>query len=135
MGTHIEAIRTHFGTQNIPSLPGNGDSQLVVQMRGEKREMIYATIIAEDHEDNIAVRLWGIAEVPEERRGAALEALNTLNKSMRWCKFLIDDDGDVIGAVDAVVTPETIGPVTLEVLMRCAHIIDEQGHLIDEALA
>lgn len=133
MGTHINAIRAHLDTMSVPSTP-SGEEQLVVQIRGNKFAPITATIIAEDSEENIGIRFWNMPKVPAERRGEVLEALNTINKSLRWCKFLIDNDEEIVAAIDAVVTAQTIGPIAHELLMRGAYVVDDASQTFLPAL-
>lgn len=135
MGTHAEAIRTYFETQGVKLIPGESPDQYIARIAGMKRELMFATIIASDEEQNVAVRFWGLGQVTDTNRAAVLEAINQVNMTMRWCKLLIDADGDIIGAADAVVGPATIGPVTYEVFMRCAHILDDTAEILQDALA
>lgn len=134
MGTHIDAVRSYFNTQSVQTEAGNGDDQLVVRVMGPYGNSVIVTVIAEDDVDNVAVRVWGIAKVPPERRAEALETINQINNDTRWCFLYIDNDGDVMGAADAVVTPQTIGPVTYEVTMRSCYIMDAHAAKIHQAI-
>lgn len=64
--------------------------------------------------------------VPKGKLLEALDAVNTINKTYRWTRFYVDpEDGRVMSQVDAVVNPDTVGPVVRELIIRTTNIADD----------
>ena len=84
-------------------------------------------IVGADNED-IALRCWTICNVPADKRNKMLDVVNKLNCDYRWYYFYIDSDEEVCAGCDAVITPDTIGPVARELAFRGANIIDDDAY-------
>ena len=55
---------------------------------------------------------------------AALVKLNEINKSYRWVKFYMSDEGEISADCDAVIQPGSVGPECLEITIRMSNIIE-----------
>ena len=72
--------------------------------------------------------------VPKDQRARMRLFLHELNHSRRWYHFYLDKEGGVVAACDAVVTPETAGPVGMELIRRGVYAVDENYPILMKAL-
>lgn len=83
-------------------------------------------VILDDDGDSLQVGAMLPVKVPEGKLPAALMAVNEANRAYRWISFSLDlDDGTILGQVDAVVEPSTVGAETFELIMRTCNIVDD----------
>ena len=75
-----------------------------------------------------------IANVPVEKTASALLALNECNHLFRWVKFYLDEDNDVIANTDLIFTAQNAGEACIEIVLRCASIIDDAYPRIMKAI-
>lgn len=66
-----------------------------------------------------------IAHVPENKAGAALQAINAANVNYRWLTFFLDSDSDIVASGDQVLAPNVVGDTCFELLNRTLSICDE----------
>ena len=89
----------------------------------------------EDRND-VQIRIAGIlCKVEKEKRPAILEACNRINSEMRFLKFYLDKDGDVMGQADlpAAVSEDCVGECCFELFVRGMQILDRCYHYFPEA--
>lgn len=84
----------------------------------------------------VQIRVNGLLnKARQEKRGSILEACNSINKQMRFLKFYLDDDGDVL--CDADLPDQTgedcVGDSCTELFLRGIRILDDCYHYIPEA--
>ena len=82
------------------------------------------------------IRIAGIlCKVEKEKRPAILEACNRINSEMRFLKFYLDKDGDVMGQADlpAAVSEDCVGECCFELFVRGMQILDRCYHYFPEA--
>ena len=76
-------------------------------------------------EHTVTIRVDALAKVPIDRAYDVRDQLNELNVHYRWIKLIINKDSDICLLIDAIVTPETAGPVCVELMVRTMKIVDE----------
>lgn len=59
---------------------------------------------------------------------------NLLNSKVRWAKFYLDDDFDMVVDCDAIVDSDTVGEECTSLIMRIVNIVDEAYPTIMKAL-
>lgn len=69
-----------------------------------------------------------------EKNLKGLITCNLLNSKVRWAKFYLDDDFDVIVDCDAIVESDTVGEECTSLIMRIVNIVDEAYPTIMKAL-
>lgn len=69
-----------------------------------------------------------------EKNLKGLIVCNALNQKLRWVKFYLDEESDLIAECDAIVDPETVGEECLSLILKIVHIVDESYPLIMKAL-
>lgn len=80
--------------------------------------------ISKDNDNDVAVRVFGLVRVDDEKRIKLLPVINSLNVKYRYAKFVCDNDGDINVEYDYPVkcTPtESAG----EIVARFVNIIKE----------
>ena len=86
---------------------------------------LHIFVVFEDEEDSRPYFLSkGIVTFPEEKTLNALLLVNKLNNQFRWAKFHLDDEGDIIVRMDAIVSDESAGEEIWELIGRMSGIID-----------
>ena len=90
----------------------------------------------DDDRNDVQIRIAGIlCKVEKEKRAAILEACNRINSEMRFLKFYLDKDGDVMGQADlpAAVSEDCVGECCFELFVRGMQILDRCYHYFPEA--
>ncbi len=90
--------------------------------------------ISSDDDNDVAVRVYSLITVDEDKRPQVMKALNDLNRRFRFIKFVCDDDGDVNVEYDFLVNAENIPASAREMVIRLVKIIDESYPEIMKAL-
>lgn len=88
-------------------------------------------------ENDVQIRLFGLMhKVPDGKRAALLEACNRVNREMRYYKFFLDKDGDLIGQGDvpAKISEGDIGECCFEMFIRAIQILTKCYHYFPEAM-
>ena len=92
---------------------------------------------SQDEERNdVQIRIAGLmCKVEKEKRAAILEACNRINSEMRFLKFYLDRDGDVMGQADlpAAIGEDCVGECCFELFVRGMQILDKCYRYIPEA--
>lgn len=68
------------------------------------------------------------------RQLKGLLACNLLNSKVRWVKFYLDDDDNVIADCDAIVDSDTVGEECLSLIRRIVGIVDDAYPIIMKTL-
>ncbi len=89
--------------------------------------LVMARFFSSDDDNDVAVRVFGIINVKEEKRQQMLQQINAANCKMRYIKFLLDEDGDVNAEYDfpAKLADEQVGEVAVEIFIRLMKILDD----------
>ena len=72
--------------------------------------------------------------VPADKITDLLLVCNSLNTQLKWFKFYIDDDNDLMIQDDAIITPETAAAECFELLARRVNIMKEVKPTIMRAI-
>lgn len=81
-------------------------------------------VFGEDGED-VALRVFSIAKVPENKLAGMAQVCSQLNLKYRWVRFYLDSDNEVTAAIDAVISAGTSNDVCFELLIRIIKIVNE----------
>ena len=82
----------------------------------------------------MACRIFSFLKVPEAKRGAVLEAVNTLQRKYRYVTFTLDDDNEIHIGHDLPVRTVNVGDVCVEMFIRMAKIADEAYPIFMKAI-
>lgn len=74
---------------------------------------------------DVALRVFTIAKVPQNKTVDMLKTLNELMVEYRWLRFYLDADNEVTASYDATITAETAAPVSTELMFRTLNIVDD----------
>lgn len=94
-------------------------------MGGDASKYKFLFIKTDDEDNDVAVRVFSIANVPNAKRMQALRLLNKLQLQYRYVRLNLDDDGDINMEYDFPVEFSPIGEGAVEMLMRCVLILDK----------
>ena len=89
-----------------------------------------------DNNNDVQIRIIGMmCKVDREKRGAILEACNRVNSEMRFLKFYLDKNGDVMGQGDlpAAISEECVGECCFELFIRSMQILERCYRYFPEA--
>ena len=93
--------------------------------------------ISKDDDSDVAIRVFGVVhKIPEAKKEAILQVCNSLNKDIRFVKFLLADDGSVNLEADLPISVEEscVGECCFEYLVRIMSILDHEYHRFMEVL-
>jgi len=115
--------------------PGEG-STLIVGFKAENVSSIEIKFISLDDDNDVAVRLFSLVKVPENKTAQVLTCLNELNGKFRYVNFYIDSDNDVTISYDFPVrtTADNVGAIGVEMTHRFVKIADEAYPMIMKAI-
>ncbi len=89
-------------------------------------EGIKILIVFDEGDHSAALRVYGIAKFPDEKKEKMYELVNSLNTQFRWIKFTIDAEDNTIDASDdAVIQLDSCGEEVMELCLRFASIVDK----------
>lgn len=86
--------------------------------------------------NDVQLRINGLMYgIPTEKRAAILEACNRVNSEMRFLKFYLDKDSDLVGEADlpTSTSDECVGENCFELFLRTMQILDRCYHYFPEA--
>jgi len=81
--------------------------------------------ISTDNDNDVAVRLFSFVKVPDNKRTAVLETLNSLQRQYRYVGFALDNDNEVVISYDFPIRTTNAGEVAVEMFMRVWDIADK----------
>ncbi len=103
----------------------NESNTIVIASFQMKNTSIRVSCFMDNNNQNVALRCFDFIKVTEDKYANALLAVNQCNSKYRWVKFIIDDEMCINAQDDAVITPDTAGEETFELLARMLNIVDE----------
>ena len=71
------------------------------------------------------IKCYDLGHFEGDKYAAGLLACNNANKQYRWVRFYMDGDNDVVAAMDAIVSSETVFDEMIELIVRMLQIIDD----------
>lgn len=77
---------------------------------------------------DVRIYAYGFARFPEEKLIHAQLACSLSNSQLRWGKFYIDSDNDLMIEIDAIITPSTVGEICYELMRKITDNIDLRKH-------
>ena len=97
-----------------------------LNMTGDNTSVLIR-FISTDNNNDVKVMTADFAKFPQKKLADGYELANELSREYKYMKFTIDNDGDMCAQYDfpVQISNECLGPVALEILMRCAKIIDD----------
>lgn len=103
----------------------NGREVVEVSFSGKNMNTIKTRFIFEEDGESVAIRVYDIVNVPEEKVDMIYPAINSLNKHFRFAKFVLDTDDNTIPAeLDAAFRSNDVGEICNELLIRMVDICD-----------
>lgn len=107
--------KTTAGPLNVIETGVSGDNMSVKIRLISLREDEEFKILSED-----------FAKIPQEKLAAGYQLINKMNRTYKFVKFTIDDDGDVSCQWDLPTSlpNEVVGKLGVEIVMRMSNIID-----------
>ena len=82
-------------------------------------------ISTSDNDNDVAVRVFSIISVDDEKKAKILPALNRINSHYRFVKFVIDNDNDINIEYDFLQSAVRVEASAEELIIRIVRIIDE----------
>lgn len=66
-----------------------------------------------------------IASIPEEKTAEMLQVINGLHDRLRWTRFYIDKDNDLVADADLIIDGVYAGAMCTKIVQRTASVIDD----------
>ena len=107
------------------TLTGENQDVILTGLGGEKNIRGLELGIFFDPERNVHILSRDYVHVPDDKVDAMYKVVNELNRTYRWAKFSLDDEGDIVLEADAVLDLDTCGDEIMEILFRLTQIADE----------
>ena len=98
---------------------------------------VLVRFLSRDEDNDVALRIFDlIHKVPEGRCDAVRAACSKLNEKVRFLKFYLDSDNNVVASYDLPqrIDEESVGPCCAELFVRCMQILDGEFHCLAEAI-
>ena len=95
------------------------------------------TYFLDFHEDDehLHVEALDIAKVPEDKKESMYKALNEINASYNFVKFILNESrNDIIVRADAIIQLDSCGAETYELLIRTVKIVESAYPTIMKAV-
>jgi hypothetical protein len=86
---------------------------------------IAITVAFDDDGESAQIVSSPIANVPGDKAEKLLRILNKCNAELRWARFYLDEDNDVIADADVVFGSHDSGFAVAEAVMLAASVIDD----------
>ena len=101
------------------------ENVLKVVYSGDNLDTISIFVIFDDDGDPVVqYKCWDIANF-KNKIEEAMTVCNELNNEYRWIKFYVDDDGDIIAAMDAFIDVDDCGEMCMYYFRRMLGIVDD----------
>lgn len=118
-----------------PSKVDETDDEYAVTLgMGMKNTNFCLLAIFEKDGHTVALRIYDFIHVTEDQLPTALLSCNKINKSKRWVKLYVDDDGDIIVEDDLIVDEQTAGEEVFELMAKMSIIADQAFKEINKAI-
>lgn len=103
----------------------NGREVVEVSFSGKNMNSVRTVFYFDADAEAVAIRVYDIVKVPEEKVDMIYPAINSLNKHFRFAKFVLDTDDNTIQAeLDAAFRSRDVGEICYELLIRMVDICD-----------
>ena len=103
----------------------DGKSIVICSFNGKNVARLDIFCIFDAGEKTAGLRVFKLAIVPEEKRSQLLGTLNEINRSYRWLKFIMADDGSISMECDAIISAENSGEICIELMVRAMTVSEE----------
>ena len=100
------------------------ENRVLISIAGDNGKYDFQFIFGEDEKD-VALKVFSLAKVQEEKLAEGYKLCSELNAKWRWVKFYIDSDNEITAEIDAVIEPMTTGDECFELLLRTLDIVDK----------
>ncbi len=103
------------------------DGVLEINQKGKKNAPNIRLVIGFDDPESCRpwIKCYDLGHFEGDKYAAGLLACNNANKQYRWVRFYMDGDNDVVAAMDAIVSSETVFDEMIELIVRMLQIIDD----------
>lgn len=104
----------------------SGKDDMVVSFGGKNMESIRNRLVFDTDNEGVAIRVFNIVKIPDDKLAKMLITVNSLNYEYRFVKFCIDtDDNTVQAEADVSFRAGSVGPVCMELLLRVTKLCDD----------
>lgn len=123
----ISEIHRAFDKAGLKHSVENRGSHWSVEsgMSGEASTYNFIFYKTDDSGNDVSVRVFRLATVPQNKRIEAYRCINRLQQKYRYVRFVLDDDGDVNMEYDFPASYSPIGEGAVEMFTRCTAILDK----------
>ncbi len=90
--------------------------------------------ISNDDDSDVSIRVFTLLHIEDDKIAPIVVALNKLNCTYRYVKFVLDDDCDVNVEFDLPLHTDNIGEICVEMTSRFVNIIDDAYPVLMKAL-
>lgn len=90
--------------------------------------------ISADDDNDVAVRVMALIRLEENKIPSILPVINNLNKTYRYVKFVIEDDGGINVLYDFPVSASNVEECAEEIVIRFVKIIDSAYSVLMRAI-
>ena len=132
----INLITKEFDNKEVKYRVKSAEGQEEIQAGFSIKSGPLVTVkyIVRDDDNDVGIRVFSlINEVEPSKRASIIEACNELNRKVRFCKFVLDDDNDVNLEADMPMhmSDECLGAVAFEFFIRIMKMLNnEYGELM-----
>lgn len=129
-------IKKSFDSNDINCRIRETESTSAVEagFSGENAPNFIVRFISTDDDNDVAIRILSFVKVPEKKRAAVLDAINSLQRRFRYVNYTIDDDGDVNIGIDLPMRTQNVGDVCVEMFIRIVKIADDSYPVLMKAI-
>lgn len=104
----------------------SGKDRMSVAFGGENMSDISVNFVFSEDNEDVALRIFDIVKVPENKTSKMLTVINNLNNQYRFAKFCFDtNDSTIQLEMDVPIRQGSIGPVCVEIMLRAVRICDK----------
>lgn len=110
---------------NRGPLGDKGREVVEVSFSGKNMNSVRTVFYFDADAEGVAIRVYDIVKVPEEKVDVMYPAINSLNRHFRFAKFVLDTDDNTIQAeMDTAFRSRDVGEICYELLIRMVDICD-----------
>lgn len=111
---------------NVGSPTESGKDTMTVSYRGENMSSIRCSFYFGADGEDVAIRVFDIVKVPENKAAAMLSVVNSLNYRFRFGKFCFDTkDNTVQAEMDGAFRSHDVGEIVLEMMLHMINVCDK----------
>ena len=102
-----------------------GREVVEVSFSGKNMNSVRTVFYFDADAEGVAIRVYDIVKVPEEKVDVMYPAINSLNRHFRFAKFVLDTDDNTIQAeMDTAFRSRDVGEICYELLICMVDICD-----------